>query len=196
LSRVISNGDQKMLELLCSYGAARAVHLLAHYNDLQTAAAVFAANPALADDPEALGSAASDAFVRLLLRYQPDLPTRVTVAKSREVTELLFRQGMDPSRPDWLGITPMHEFARQGDIEKAAIFLDHGADAHARDEDICSTPLGWAAKFGRKPMVEFLLQRGAKPDLPDDPPWTRPLAWAARRGHAGITELLERHGAK
>src|SRR6185295_17918027 len=37
LSRVLSNGDQKMLELLCSYGAARAVHLLAHYNDLQTA---------------------------------------------------------------------------------------------------------------------------------------------------------------
>src|SRR5207248_5662599 len=73
LSRVISNGDQKMLELLCSYGAARSVHLLAHSNDLQTAAAVFAVNPALADDPDALANAAGqghDAFVRLMLRYR------------------------------------------------------------------------------------------------------------------------------
>ena len=190
LSRVISNGDQKMLDLLCSHGAARAVHLLAHYDDLQTAAAVFAANPALADDPGALGSAASEAFVRLMLRYVPDLPTRVSVVKSREVNELLFAHGMNPSRPDWLGITPLHELARKGNVEAAGLFLDHGADLHARDEDICSTPLGWAAKFGQKQMVEFLLQRGAKPNLPDDPSWATPLAWATRRGHAEIVELL------
>jgi hypothetical protein len=195
LSRVLSNGDQKMLELLCSYGAARAVHLLAHYNDLQTAAAVFAVNPALADDPAALGSA-SEAFVRLMLRYQPDLPKRVGLVKSREVTELLFAHGMNPSHPDWLGITPLHEIARRGKVEAAALFLDHGADLHARDEDICSTPLGWAAKFGNKEMVEFLIERGAKPNLPDDPPWATPLAWARRREHAEITELLIRHGAK
>jgi ankyrin repeat protein len=195
LSRVLSNGDQKMLELLCSYGAARAVHLLAHYNDLQTAAAVFAINPALADDPAALGSA-SEAFVRLMLRYQPDLPKRVGLVKSREVTELLFAHGMNPSHPDWLGITPLHEIARRGKVEAAALFLDHGADLHARDEDICSTPLGWAAKFGKKEMVEFLVERGAKPNLPDDPPWATPLAWARRREHAEIAELLIRHGAK
>jgi ankyrin repeat protein len=51
-------------------------------------------------------------------------------------------------------------------VEKANLFLDHGADLHARDEDICSTPLGWAAKFGRKAMVELLLARGAKPKRP------------------------------
>jgi ankyrin repeat protein len=76
LSRVMSNGDRRILELLCSHGAARAVHLLAYDNDLQTAAAVFAANPALADDPDALANAASQGhenFVRLMLRYQPDL---------------------------------------------------------------------------------------------------------------------------
>jgi hypothetical protein len=80
LSRVISNGDRRMVELLCAQGAARAVHLLAYYNDLQTGAAVFAANPALANDPEALANAANEGhegFVRLLLRYQPDLPRRV-----------------------------------------------------------------------------------------------------------------------
>jgi ankyrin repeat protein len=137
-----------------------------------------------------------------MLRLRPDLPRRVAFpgwsvgAKTRELNELLFQHGMNPSAPDWLGITPLHEFARKGDLEKAAVFLDHGANLHARDEDICSTPLGWAAKFGQKQMVEWLLERGAKPNLPDDPPWATPLAWAKRRGHLEIVELLERHGAK
>lgn len=205
LSRVISNGDQKMIDLLCLHGAARPVHLLAGYNDLRTAAAVFAANPALANDPAALVNAADggfDAFVRLLLRYQPDLPRRIMFpswavgAKTRELTELLFQHGLDPSAPDWLGITPLHQFARHGNIEKAALFLDHGANLHARDEDICSTPLGWAAQSGQKPMVKLLLQRGAKPNLPDDPPWATPLAWAIRRGHDETADLLRQNGAQ
>lgn len=208
LSIALRNSDAKMVELLCSYGSSRSVDLLAYYGDVQTAAAVFAANPALADDPDALENAAGqghESFVRLMLRYQPDLATRVAVgvraqgpqeaAKSRELTELLFAHGMNPSRPDWLGITPLHQFARKGDVENAAIFIDHGANLHARDEDLCSTPLGWAAKFGKFPMVELLLERGAKPNLPDDPPWATPLAWATRRGHQQIAELLKRHGA-
>jgi ankyrin repeat protein len=205
LSRAISNSDQPMIDLLCSYGAARAVHLLAYHGDVQTAAAVFAANPALADDPEALANAAGEgqeAFVRLLLRYQPDLPRRLTFpawsvgAKTRALNELLFERGMNPSQPDWLGITPLHHLAREGDVENAAMFIEHGADLHARDEDICSTPLGWAAKFGKTQMVELLLKHHAKPNLPDDPPWATPLAWATRRGHAEIVDLLKQHGAR
>src|SRR5262249_8097423 len=81
LSRAISNSDQRMTDLLGSYGAARAVHLLAHYGDVHTAAAVFAAKPMLADDPDALANAAGqghEAFVHLMLRYRPDLPKRMT----------------------------------------------------------------------------------------------------------------------
>jgi len=208
LSRAISQGNQPMIELLCSNGAAREVHLLAYHGDVQTAAAVFAANPALADDPEALENAAGEgqeSFVRLMLRYQPDLPRRVAVGvrsqgpdasiKTRELAELLFQHGMDPSHPDWLHVTSLHRFAQRGDLENAMIFLDHGADIHARDEDICSTPLGWAAKFGRIAMVELLLNRGASPNLPDDPPWATPLAWATKRGHNEIVDLLKRLGA-
>ena len=134
-----------------------------------------------------------------MLRYQPDLARRIAVvAKTRELTELLFRHGMDPNRPNWLGITRLHEFAGQGAIDSAAIFIDHGADLHARDEELSSTPLGYAAKSGKTRMVEFLLRRGARPTLPDDPPWATPLAWATRRGHHAIVELLteyERSGA-
>jgi ankyrin repeat protein len=208
LSRAIANADKPMIELLCSYGAARGVHLLAYDGDVQTAAAVFAANPALADDPEALANAAGEdqeAFVRLMLRYRPDLPQRLTFpgwsvgAKTRELNELLFAHGMNPSQPDWLRITPLHYLAKKGNVETAGIFLEHGADLHARDEDICSTPLGWAAKFGQRNMVEFLLNRGARPNLPDDAPdlaWATPLAWATGRGHAEIVDLLKQHGAR
>jgi ankyrin repeat protein len=204
LSRAISNSDQKMIDLLCSYGAARAVHLMAYYGDVQTAAAVFDANPARADDPEALANAAGEGhehFVRLILRYKPDLPRRTQFpawlvgAKTRELNELLFAHGMNPSQPNWLQITPLHEFARRGDVEKAELFIAHGADLHARDEDICSTPLGWAAKFGQLSMVELLLKHGAEPNRSDDPPWATPLAWAKRRGHAEIAQLLKKHGA-
>jgi len=207
LSRAISNSDQRMIDLLCSYGAARGVHILAYYGDVRTAAAVFAANPALADDPDALMNAAGEgqeAFVRLMLRYRPELPKRMTFpawsigGKTRELNELLFRHGMNPSQPDWLRITPLHHLARTGDAEKAAIFIEHGADLHARDEDIRSTPLGWAAKAGKLEMVGFLLKSGAQPNLPDDSPdlfWATPLEWATRRGHGEIVELLKRHGA-
>lgn len=197
LSIAMMNKDEKMVELLCSYGAARSVDILSYYGDVRTAAAIFAVNPALADDPPALAQAAAEgheAFVRLMLRHEPELAKRLSVgAKTRELTELLFAHGMNPSQPDWLGVTPLHEFARKNDVEKAAIFIDHGADLHARDEDICSTPLGWAAKFGKTLMVEFLLRRGAKPNIADDPLWGTPLAWATRRGHQQIVELLKQY---
>jgi ankyrin repeat protein len=204
LSRAIMNNDQPMIELLCSYGASRALELLAYEGDVQTAAAMLSANPALADDLAAFANAAGqgqEAFVRLMLRYQPDLAQRVIFpswlmsAKTRELNELLFAHGMNASQPDWLLITPLHQFARKGELEKAGQFIDHGADLEARDEDICSTPLGWAAKFGQKAMVELLLRHGASPNLADDPPWATPLAWAIRRGHGEIAQLLREHGA-
>lgn len=204
LSRAISNNDQPMIDLLCSYGAARGVHLLAYEGDLQIAAAVFAANPMRANDPDALANAAgegNEAFVRLMLRYHPDLPQRTTFpswlvsGKTPEINDLLFQHGMDPSQPDWLMVTPLHQFARNGNVETARLFLDRGANLTARDEVLCSTPLGWATKFGQLEMVKLLLERGAPTNLPDDPPWATPLAWATRRGHAEITELLKTHGA-
>lgn len=204
LSRAIANDDQPMVELLCSYGASRQMHLLAYDGDIRTAAAVLAANPALADDPDALANAAGEgheSFVRLLLRYQPDLARRLDFpswsvgAKTPEINELLFAHGMDPNQRDWLLATPLHQLARTGKVDVARQFLDHGADLQARDEDICSTPLGWAAKYGQLAMAELLLARGAKTNLPDDPPWATPLAWATRRGHEAVAALLRQHGA-
>jgi ankyrin repeat protein len=209
LSMAISKNDVPMIELLCSYGSHRSVELLAYYGDVMTASAVFAARPSLANDPVAFQNAVSqgrEAFVRLMLRHQPRLANQTVAwvegdgtlgsARARELTEFLFASGMNPSTPDWLGITPLHEFARKGDLENAGIFLDHGADLGARDEDICSTPLGWAAKFGRREMVALLLSRGAAVNSPNDPHWATPLAWATRRGHDEIADILREHGAR
>jgi len=206
LSRATMNKDEKMIELLASYGAAQPVEILAYYGDVRTAAAVFALDPTKADDPLALAYAAregQESFMRLMLKYQPDLPKRMLIdqswaigAKTRELNEILFKHGMNPSQRDWLGITPLHLFAKGGSVELAEDFINHGADLHARDEDLCSTPLGWAAKFGKLPMVQLLLDRGAKPNLPDDPPWSTPLAWATRRGHTAVVDLLKKHGAQ
>jgi ankyrin repeat protein len=181
---------------LVARGVRRSVNILACYGDVETAAVIFASDPAQANDPEALASAAGGGrteFVQLMLHYQPDLPRRISmVAETPELTELLFEHGMDPNRRDWLGITPLHRFAEHGDVEKAAIFIDHGADLNTIDEEFCSTPLGYAAKYGQTRMVEFLLRRGADPALPLDSPWAQPLAWAMRREHREIVRLLNR----
>ncbi len=208
LCAAIARDNKPIIELLCSHGAASAVHLLAYYGDIRTAAAVFAANPSLANDPYALECATTEgheAFVRLMLLHQPKLAERIAVGvqvqgpdrpiKTRTIAELLFKHGMDANMQNWLGVRPLHRFAQRGDIENALIFLEHGADINARDEDICSTPLAWAAKYGRLEMVELLLKHGAKTNLPDDAAWTTPLAWAQRRGYEQIIGLLKQHNA-
>jgi ankyrin repeat protein len=172
------------------------MEVLAYFGDLKTATELLGNDPARADDPAALEQAAGrghQEFVQLLLRHQPDLATRVTVARRREMAEFLFSQGMNPNRPNWVRRTPLHHFAGSGDLEGAALFLDHGADIHARDDEDRSTPLAFAARQGRLDMVKFLLARGAKPTLPDDPPWATPLAWATRRGHQEVVRLLAGH---
>ncbi|RPD42259.1 ankyrin repeat domain-containing protein [Chitinophaga barathri] len=206
LSRAINNKNQPVIDLLCSYGAYRKVHLLAYYNDLQTAAAMFAAKPSLANDVNALENAAGQGhalFVKLILRYQPDLAKRIAVGvrsrgpleavQTKELRDFLFSQGMNPNHRTWLGVTPLHKFAEHNDTENAESFIEHGADIHAVDEENLSTPLGYAAKYGRKEMVELLLRKGANPELPLEHPWARPLAWAERRGHTEVAAVLAGH---
>jgi hypothetical protein len=130
-------------------------------------------------------------FVHLLLRLHPHLAQLVTVSKPRDIARFLFERGMDPNRPDWMRKTPLHHFASSGDVESAALFIEHGADVHARDEEHCSTPLAIAAMHGQVRMVEFLLRHGASPELDDDPPWARPVEWAKRRGQTDIVRILE-----
>jgi len=181
---------------VASTGITRSLCVLAHYGDLEAATALLTTNPSLADDPEALVAAAEqghESIVHLLLRHCPQLAERVaTVGRTRELTEFLFERGMNPNLARWLGVTPLHRFAEQGNVEHAGIFLDHGANLHARDEEFCTTPLGYAARSGKRRMVEFLLRRGARLAMKDAPVWATPLALATFKGHDDVVRLLKR----
>lgn len=155
----------------------------------------------LAEDSAGQGH---EPFVRLMLRYRLDLATPIAVGvrikgpespiETCELTELLSDNGMDPNPPNWLRITPLYRVTHRGDVESAALFINHGANVYARDEEPCSTPLGWAAKCAQIERVRLLVKHGAKTNLPDYSPSATPLAWAKKRGHMAITELPKAAG--
>lgn len=80
-------------------------------------------------------------------------------------------------------------------VEFARILVDSGAEVDALESQLCSTPLGWAARYGQIELCRFLLSRGADANG-GDAAWARPLAWARRYGHDNIVDLLQDAGAK
>ena len=78
----------------------------------------------------------------------------------RENHTLLQRTKIEPMRiPD------------EERISLARCLLKRGADIDAKDDELPSTALGWAACYGRKELVTFLLECGAAVNLPDNDPW-------------------------
>ena len=72
----------------------------------------------------------------------------------------------------------------------AVTLLDAGARTDVRDDLLKSTPLGWACRWGRTPIVQELLRRGVDPLEPDAESWATPRAWAEKMGHRDIVEML------
>ncbi len=139
-------------------------------------------------------------MLKLLRRYGARVPDvskwgQSYYFKHYDVAKFLLENGMNPNHRNWLQITLLHDMAAAGNMDKAKLLLDCGADINPRDEEYCSTPLGFAARWGRKELVEFLLERGAATNLPDDEPWATPLAWAEKNVHTEIAEILRKHGA-
>ena len=112
-----------------------------------------------------------------------------------EVAKHLLEKGMNPNHMNWHRTTLLHDFAHKGDMEKARLLVEHGADINAIDEEYRSTPLGLAARAGQKEIIEFLLEKGADPTAADAP-WATPLAWARKRGHEGVVAMLEEQEKK
>jgi ankyrin repeat protein len=190
-----SGAPREVIDLIASYGGVRSVELVCHDGDVETLAQMLHANPNLSID-ERLDN---PQIMRLILRYQPDMlkctpdPTpwwSLTTPKTADFARWLMERGLDPNRPNWLGITLLHRCAAKGDIEIAQVCLEFGADINALETDSSSTPLACAARLGKKEMVEWLLKQGANPNLPEDEPWALPVEWARRRGRQEIVELL------
>jgi ankyrin repeat protein len=85
--------------------------------------------------------------------------------------------------------------AWEADLRKAVLLLDHGADIDAVDDELRSTPLGSAARWGRREIVQLLQDRGADPNRAGAS-WATPLAWAVKKGHSDIAAMLRSAGAR
>ena len=82
------------------------------------------------------------------------------------MTKRLLENGLDPNLPDWLGRTPLHDICARNNrlaaTKLVSMFLEHGADIEAIDDEDCSTPLGMASREGDVRLVQLLIESGAK----------------------------------
>jgi ankyrin repeat protein len=138
-------------------------------------------------------------MMELLLRFGARVPDvakwgRAYYLKHREVAAFLLERGMHPNHMNWHRTTLLHDMMWEGDLPKARLVLDHGADIDAIDDEFQSTPLGLAVRWGRRDLVKLLLGCGADPDR-SGAPWATPLAWARKKGHRTIEADLRQAGA-
>jgi hypothetical protein len=135
----------------------------------------------------------------LLMRFNAKVPAlskwgRFYYFVHDEIAEFLLDSGMSANHMTWHQVTLLHDMAQNGDIVKAKLLLDHGADIHAVDDEYRSTPLGIASRWGQRTMAAFLIERGA--DLNKaGAPWSTPLAWAKKKGHTALSSDLIAAGA-
>ncbi len=159
-----------------------------HVEDL---AVRFQRDPSEANDAGAFAMVASRGdreMADLFLEYESDLWKRMptSAGNSGEVFRWMLEQGMQLDQPDWQGVHALHYAT---DIETMSRLLDAGAEIDHVDAEHQSTPLGWAARRGNVPIVQFLLDRGADPKGAGAE-WAQPREWALRRGHTDVAELL------
>jgi len=114
--------------------------------------------------------------------------------KHDDIAAFLMERGMSAHHRTWHGVTLLHDMAQNGDLTRARLLIDHGAELDLIEDEYRSTPLGLAARWGRRPLVDLLLSRGANPNA-SGAPWSTPLAWARAKGHAEIERMLLAAGA-
>jgi len=191
------SGDLHQLQQLIGDGKLAEVESLlqaAHALDLQDSAfwgeGILCGPANRADRP----------MLELLIRHGARVPDvskwgRYYYFKHYDIAAFLMDNGMNPNHMNWHHVTLLHDMAQEGDIPKARLLLDHGADINPVDEEYRSTPLGLAARWGRREMVAFLLERGADPNK-SGAQWATPLAWARKKGHTDVDADLRQAGAQ
>jgi ankyrin repeat protein len=139
------------------------------------------------------------AMMELLMRYGARVPDTSKRAKeyyfkNYESAVFLLENGMNPNHMNWRRVTLLHDLAFKGELRKVQLLLDYGAAINPIDEEFCSTPLGFAARWGRRDIVTLLIEHGADVNKASAA-WAMPLAWARKKGHAEIATDLQQAGA-
>jgi len=102
----------------------------------------------------------------------------------------MMEKGMNPNTMSWHHVTILHDMAQKGDLAKAQLLIQYGAEINAVEEEYQSTPLGMAARWGHVELVGYLLEQGADPKRAGAD-WATPLAWAESKDHQEIVDLLK-----
>jgi ankyrin repeat protein len=141
----------------------------------------------------------SRALLEVLLAHGARVPlmskwARFYYFKHDDIAAFLMERGMSAHHRTWHGVTLLHDMAQSGDLAKARLLIDHGAELEVVDDEYRSTPLGLAARWGKKAIIELLLARGADPNA-GGAAWSTPLAWARSKGHDDIVRILVAAGA-
>ena len=121
-----------------------------------------------------------------------------------EIFRMILERGVDPNLAGRFGYRLAHRLAACGvvwnepimsEAERVAfatILLEHGADLNVVDELLQSSPLGWAARWGRYDLARLYLEQGADPILAGEE-WATPLAWAEKKSNTDIADLIMRY---
>ena len=109
--------------------------------------------------------------------------------KHYDTAAFLLEHGMNPNHMNWREFTLLHDMAHTGDVAKARLLIQHGADVNFVDDEYRSTPLGYAARWGHGAMVTLLLNSGADPNK-SGAAWSIPLAWARKKNHVEVEKIL------
>jgi ankyrin repeat protein len=110
--------------------------------------------------------------------------------KNYVTARFLLERSMNPNHMNWRGFTLLHDMAHTGDVPKARLLIEHGADIDRIDDEYRSTPLGYAARWGHVEMVKLLLECGADPEK-SGASWSTPLAWARKKDHDEVANVLQ-----
>jgi len=110
-----------------------------------------------------------------------------------ELADLVIEQGYSINSVNGLGMTALHMVILQDRADVVDYLSDHGAAIDKIDTEFCSTPLGWAARWGKLEMTKKLLDRGADRDLSGADSWARPILWAENGNHKKLSDYLNKN---
>ena len=90
-------------------------------------------------------------MVEIASKYQPDVLSQCVLPADTPIDQArwLLDKGLNPSHPDWLGVTPLHNCAKQGNTELAQLLLAHEATRDPIDNHFRETPQQWALRFNQ-----------------------------------------------
>jgi len=108
---------------------------------------------------------------------------------SAEIVKQLLSQGIDATREDAYGQTPLYFAVKAGRLDLVQQFLDSAPqDVNHMDAD-SQTPLLYAARDGKADVAKLLLAKGADAERPDSDGLSA-RDWALENGHDNVVVAL------